>query len=364
MSDAPLSVSPCASGYDRPGPQSAAWRAGVHSACLVAAGSRRHAAGPASPANAADKGERDRAPPESEPPSDDNGPQVINGRLQLTSISLGRRARVASIPGRGVWFSQQTFLGRDSVDRLPDCCRWDCRGSAMKKIGLVGGISWVSTLDYYRYINEGINERLGGLEFAECIIYSVNFNDVQRHGWDNWDETFLLLSAACTHLKAAGAEAIVLCANTAHAIADELEAHIQLPLIHIATATATEVSRYGLRKVGLLGTKFTMELPFYRDKLRLQNIEALVPQEQRVRDFIQQTLKEELGRGIVSPATKAAYIEVTNQLIACGAEGIVLACTEIPLLLSQQDVAVPVFDTTRIHVQAAVEFALSGHAGT
>jgi aspartate racemase len=156
----------------------------------------------------------------------------------------------------------------------------------------------------------------------------------------------------------------VLCANTAHAIADELEAYIQLPLIHIATATATEVSRHRLKKVGLLGTKFTMELPFYRDKLRLQNIEALVPQDQGVRDFIQQTLKEELGRGIVSPATKAAYIEVTNQLIACGAEGIVLGCTEIPLLLSQQDVAVPVFDTTRIHVRAAVAFALSGHAGT
>ena len=232
----------------------------------------------------------------------------------------------------------------------------------MKKIGLVGGISWVSTLDYYRYINEGINERLGGLEFAECIIYSVNFNDVQRHGWDNWDETFRLLSAACTHLKAAGAEAIVLCANTAHAIADELEAAVQLPLIHIATATATEVSRHGLRKVGLLGTKFTMELPFYKDKLRLQNIEALIPQEQAVRDYIQQTLKEQLGSGIVSPATKAAYIEVANTLVACGAEGIVLACTEIPLLLSQQDIAVPVFDTTRIHAKAVVEFALSDHS--
>jgi len=234
----------------------------------------------------------------------------------------------------------------------------------MKKIGLLGGVSWVSTLDYYRYINEGINERLGGLNFAECIIYSLNFNDVQRHGWDNWDETFRLVSDACRRLKAAGAEAIVLCANTAHAIADRVEADVQLPLIHIAKATADEVSRDGLKKVGLLGTKFTMELPFYGDKLRLQNIEALVPQEQGVRDFIQQTLKEELGRGIVSPATKAAYIEVTNQLIACGAEGIVLACTEIPLLLSQQDIAVPVFDTTRIHVQAAVEFALSGHAGT
>jgi len=231
----------------------------------------------------------------------------------------------------------------------------------MKKIGLLGGVSWVSTLDYYRYINEGINERLGGLNFAECIIYSLNFNDVQRHGWDNWDETFRLVSDACRRLKAAGAEAIVLCANTAHAIADRVEADVQLPLIHIAKATADEVSRNGLKKVGLLGTKFTMELPFYKDKLRGQGIECLVPQEQAVRDFIQQTVKEELGRGLVRQETKAAYIEIANQLIASGAEGIVLGCTEIPLVLSQQDVAVPVFDTVRIHAQAAVDFALSGY---
>lgn len=234
----------------------------------------------------------------------------------------------------------------------------------MKKIGLLGGVSWVSTLDYYRYINEGINERLGGLNFAECILYSLNFAEVQRHGWDDWDETFRLVSDACRRLKAAGAEAIVLCANTAHAIAERVEADVQLPLIHIATATANEVSRHGLKKVGLLGTKFTMELPFYRDRLREQGIESFVPQEQAVRDFIQQTVKEELGRGVVRQETKAAYIEITNQLIASGAEGIVLGCTEIPLLLSQRDVAVPVFDTTRIHAQAAVDFALSDDRGT
>jgi len=229
----------------------------------------------------------------------------------------------------------------------------------MKKLGLIGGISWVSTLDYYRYINEGINARLGGLNFAECIIYSLNFNDVQRYGWDNWDETFRLISDACMRVKAAGAEAIVLCANTAHAIAERLEVHVQLPVIHIATATANAISKQGLKKVGLLGTQFTMELPFYKDKLRAQGIETLIPQEQAVRDFIQQTVKEELGRGIVRQETRAAYIEITNQLIASGAEGLVLGCTEIPLLLSQQDVAVPLFDTTRIHAQAAVDFALA-----
>lgn len=234
----------------------------------------------------------------------------------------------------------------------------------MKKIGLLGGVSWVSTLDYYRYINEGINERLGGLNFAECVIYSLNFNDVQRHGWDNWDETFRLIAEACRRLKAAGAEAIVLCANTAHAVAERVEAEVQLPLIHIATATANEVSRHGLKRVGLLGTKFTMELPFYRDKLARQGIESLVPQEQAVRDFIQHTLKEELGRGLVRQETKAAYIAIANQLIAGGAKGIVLGCTEIPLLLNQQDIAVPVFDTTRIHAQAAVDFALAGYRAT
>lgn len=177
----------------------------------------------------------------------------------------------------------------------------------MRKIGLVSGISWVSTLDYYRYINEGVNERLGGLNFAECILYSLNFNDIQRHGWDNWEETFRLLSDACRRLRAAGAEAIVLCANTAHAIADRLEASVQFPVIHIAAATANEVRKQGLNRVGLLGTKFTMEMPFYKDALRLRNIETLVPHEQTVRDYIQQTLKEELGRGIVTQATKAAY---------------------------------------------------------
>lgn len=233
----------------------------------------------------------------------------------------------------------------------------------MRKLGLLGGLSWVSTLDYYRYINEGVNQRLGGLNFAECIIYSLNFNDIQRRGWDDWDETFRLVSDGCRRLKAAGAEAIVLCANTAHGIADRIEADVQLPVIHIATATANEVHRHGLKRVGLLGTRFTMELPFYKDKLREQGIASLVPRERAVLDYIQQTVKEELGRGIVRQETKVTYLEIIRQLVAEGAEGIVLGCTEIPLLLSQQDLAVPVFDTTRIHAQAAVEFALSGGQG-
>lgn len=230
----------------------------------------------------------------------------------------------------------------------------------MKKLGLVGGISWVSTIDYYRFINEGINEKLGGLNFAECIIYSLNFNDFQRSNTNNnWDATFELLLNACKSLEKSGAEAIVLCANTAHAVSDKLEKELQLPIIHVATATANNINEQGLKKVGLLGTKFTMEMDFYFKKLAENNIEAIVPFLQEERDFIQDTLKEELGRGIIKEQTKRAYLSIIEKLIENGAEGIILGCTEIPMLISQEDVSVPVFDTTKIHSEAAVNFAVS-----
>ncbi|MBP1222750.1 aspartate/glutamate racemase family protein [Flavobacterium sp. 1355] len=230
----------------------------------------------------------------------------------------------------------------------------------MKKLGLVGGISWVSTIDYYRFINEGINEKLGGLNFAECIIYSLNFDDFQRNNTNgDWDASFKLLLNACKSLENSGAEGIVLCANTAHAVSDRLEKEIKLPIIHVATATATAINRQGLKKVGLLGTKFTMEMDFYLNKLAENNVEAIVPYLQEERDFIQQTLKEELGRGIVKEQTKRAYLNIIEKLIENGAEGIILGCTEIPLLISQEDVSVPVFDTTKIHSEAAVNFAVS-----
>lgn len=230
----------------------------------------------------------------------------------------------------------------------------------MKKLGLVGGISWVSTIDYYRFINEGINEKLGGLNFAECIVYSLNFDDFQRNNTaNNWEATFQLILNACENLKRSGAEAIVLCANTAHAVAEKIEQKIQLPLIHIANATATEINKQGIKKVGLLGTKFTMEMDFYKSKLSEYNIECIIPATQEIRDYVQQTVKEELGRGIIKQETRQAYIAIVHQLIKDGAEGIILGCTELPMIINQGDISVPAFDTTKIHSNAAVDFALS-----
>jgi aspartate racemase len=226
----------------------------------------------------------------------------------------------------------------------------------MKVIGLVGGISWVSTMDYYKFINEETNKRLGGLNFSECVIYSLNFGDVQERSWEH---SFGLLLNACQHLKRSGVEAIVLCANTAHLFADELQDQIQLPIIHIGTETARVVKQQGLVNVGLLGTKFTMEMEFYRKKLNDNGLHVLVPEKQETRDYIQFTVKEELGRGIINPDTKKNYISIVNELVGCGAEGIILGCTEIPMLISQDDFSIPVFDTTQIHSKAIVEYALA-----
>lgn len=226
----------------------------------------------------------------------------------------------------------------------------------MKKIGLVGGISWTSTLDYYKYINEGINEKLGGLNFAEMIIYSLNFGDVQKVTWEN---AFEILHNACENLRQSGVDAIVLGANTAHLFADEIQEKIQLPIIHIATETASEIKKNGITKVGLLGTKFTMEMNFYRNKLKEYGLEVIIPKSQETRDYLQHVIKEELGRGIINSESKEEFIKITKELIEQGVQGIVLGCTEIPLLISQQDITVPVFDTTKIHSKAIVEFALS-----
>jgi aspartate racemase len=223
----------------------------------------------------------------------------------------------------------------------------------MKKIGLVGGVSWTSTLDYYRFINEGVNAKLGGLNFAECLIYSLNFGDIHVKSWDN---AFDLLLNAAVNLKKAGADGIALCANTAHLYADRIQQTIGLPVINIVTETAKTIDKGGFKKVGLLGTKFTMERDFYRNKLESFGLEVITPEKQETRDYIQYTLREELGVGVINPATKKRYMEIVNELVTRGAECIILGCTEIPLLLSQDNFDVPVFDSTKIHSQAIVEF--------
>lgn len=229
----------------------------------------------------------------------------------------------------------------------------------MKTLGLIGGTSWVSTMDYYKLINEGINEKLGGSEFARCIIYSLNYGDIIRNNKkDDWDANLALIGEGAKILENGGAKGIILCANTMHLIADRLQSLINIPIIHIATATAAEIKMKNIKKVGLLGTKFTMERNFYKTKLSEQGIEAIIPGDDE-RDFIHYTIFEELGKNILKDESRQRYISVIKNLIANGAEGIILGCTEIPLLIKQDDVMVPVFDTTMIHSEAAVQFALS-----
>ncbi|MDL5512497.1 amino acid racemase [Arenibacter sp. M-2] len=226
----------------------------------------------------------------------------------------------------------------------------------MKKIGLVGGISWTSTLDYYKYINEGVNEALGGLQSAELILYSLNFADIQDKGWLN---SFDLLLKACKELKKNNVEGIVLCANTAHLFADEIQEIINIPIINIITATAQEINSKKINKIGLLGTKFTMEMDFYRKKLNEHQIEVLIPETLSDIDRIHYIVKEELGKGIIKESSKKEFVKFSEDLIQKGAQGIVLGCTEIPLLIDEKDFnSTPVFDTTKIHVQAILDFIL------
>lgn len=225
----------------------------------------------------------------------------------------------------------------------------------MKKIGFLGGISWTSTLDYYKYFNHGVNQKLGGLNSAECIIYSLNFSDVQNKGWTN---SFDLVFDACKSLVSSNVDGIVLCANTAHLFADKIQEKIDIPIIHIASATAKEINRKKLSKIGLLGTKFTMEMDFYRNKLKEYDIETIIPTDKKDIEIIQNIVKNELGKGIVTKESKERFINYANKLVERGAEGIVLGCTEIPMLIEQKNFNFPVFDTTKIHVENIIDFAL------
>ena len=228
----------------------------------------------------------------------------------------------------------------------------------MKTIGLIGGTGWVSTIEYYRIINQEINKRLGGLEAARCILFSLNYGEVDEFNKNNNPEgIFSLLDNAAEKLIAAGADCLLLCANTMHQFASRLEKQIDIPLLHIAKATGEEIKKKGIGKVGLLGTKQTMEMDFYKSKLNEVDITVLTPVKEE-RDFIQRTISEELLKNIFLEESRERFREIMKDLQKEGAGGIVLGCTEIPLLIKQEHSALPLFNTLEIHSMAAVDFAL------
>ncbi|WP_437565312.1 aspartate/glutamate racemase family protein [Sorangium sp. So ce542] len=231
----------------------------------------------------------------------------------------------------------------------------------MNTIGLIGGMSWESSLYYYRIINEAVKERLGGLHSAECLMLSVDFAPIAKmQSEGRWHDAGQVLADAAVRLERAGAGFIVLCTNTMHKVAGAIEERISIPLLHIADATAAEIRRRKLRRIGLLGTRFTMEQDFYRRRLmERHDVDVLVPDEAE-RETIHRVIYDELCLGRVDPSSRQKYLAIIKNLIAAGAEGIILGCTEIMLLIGQEDVQVPVFDTTKIHAMAAVERALGG----
>ncbi len=230
----------------------------------------------------------------------------------------------------------------------------------MKTIGLVGGMSWESTLEYYRIINERMKERMGGFHSAKVVLYSVDFHEVERRQHrGQWKELTDLMIDAAQRVERAGADLLVICANTMHKMADEVKGSIRIPLLHIGDVTAAEIKNRSLRRVGLLGTRFTMEQDFYKQRLsRNHGLEVLVPDEKE-RALIHGILYNELCLGEIKDASKRMFQSIIAGLVSSGAEGIILGCTEIPLLVSQEDYDIPLFDTTSIHARAAVDHALA-----
>jgi aspartate racemase len=229
----------------------------------------------------------------------------------------------------------------------------------MRTIGLLGGMSFESTLPYYRIVNETVRQMLGGLHSAKLVLYSVDFHDVERMQSDgDWTAAGVLLADAARRVEAAGADFLVLCTNTMHKVAPAIERAVAIPLLHIADPTAAAIAAHGLHTVGLLGTRFTMEQAFYRDRLRMHSIETIVPDDPG-REWMHGVIYDELCQGIVRDEARHHLRHVVADLIARGAQGIVLGCTEIAMLGDVLDPALPVFDTARLHAKAAAREALS-----
>jgi len=230
----------------------------------------------------------------------------------------------------------------------------------MKVIGLIGGMSWASTLEYYRLINQLVAAKLGGLHSARLILYSLDFEEIeQAQSQARWDEATTMMSQAGTALKQAGADFLVICSNTGHEGADAVEEKAGLPLLHIGDVTGNVITEHGLHRVGLLGTRFVMQEQFYRGRLQERfGIEVLVPGEEE-RAIVNRIIYDELCQGRIKDSSRRACIKIIAGLIERGAEGIVLGCTELPLLIRPGDVPAPLFNTTRLHAEAAVKLALT-----
>ncbi|MEL4456667.1 aspartate/glutamate racemase family protein [Lutimonas vermicola] len=229
----------------------------------------------------------------------------------------------------------------------------------MKKIGLIGGMSWESTLLYYELINKKVKAILGGLHSSNCVIESVDFAEIAAlQAIDDWDALDELMKTRARALESSGAEMILICANTMHLCVTAIEESIDIPVLHIAKVTADEIKKSQLDKVALLGTRFTMERDFYKDILKDHQIDVIVP-EQNDRKLVNDIIYKELVRGVLKPESKEIYLGVIEDLRKRGAQGVILGCTEIPLLIYPEDVELPIFNTTKIHAEKAVELSLS-----
>jgi len=231
---------------------------------------------------------------------------------------------------------------------------------AMKVIGLVGGMSWNSTLEYYRIMNHSIAHRLGGMHSARLVLYSLDFNEIERAQHEgHWDDLAAALVEAGSAIKRAGADFLVICTNALHKVADDVERRVGLPLLHIVDVTGADISKRGLHRIGLLGTRFVMEGSFYRDRLQDRfDIEVTVPTAADM-DTIHRIIYDELCQGRINASSRRVCVGIIEGLVCKGAEGIVLGCTELPILIRPGDVCAPVFDTTRLHAEAAIDLALA-----
>lgn len=229
----------------------------------------------------------------------------------------------------------------------------------MKTIGLIGGMSWESSIEYYRIINETTKSKLSGLHSAKSLMYSVDFAEIeilQHQG--RWAQAAQMLVGAAKNLENGGADFIVLCTNTMHKVVDDIQAYVNIPFLHIADATAQLVKNSGIRRIGLLGTRFTMEEDFYKGRISQKyDLNVIIPNTQE-REIVHRVIYDELVVGKIIQDSKEQYMDIIQQMVKQGAEGIILGCTEIGMLIHQEDSQVPLFDTTRIHAEAAVEYAL------